>query len=61
MGEIVIAEHGGRPLPVRETECGLPEASSMIVIVPVLVPVVDGVNVTLIIHVSPGLSVAAQV
>jgi hypothetical protein len=42
-GEAALA-----PVPVRLTVCGLPEALSVTVIAPVLVPVAVGVNVTLI-------------
>ena len=40
-------------MPVKPIVCGLPVASSAILIVAVRVPVALGVNVTLIVHVPP--------
>lgn len=49
------------PVPVRPTTCGLPAALSVIVIVPVCVPVAVGVKVTLIEQFAPAASEAPQV
>src|SRR5207302_5400425 len=49
------------PEPVRLTVCGLPEALSVIVIAPVLVPVAVGVNVTLIVQFAPAPTEVPQV
>jgi hypothetical protein len=49
------------PVPVRPTTCGLPAALSVIVIVPVCVPVAVGVKVTLIEQFAPAASDAPQV
>jgi len=46
------------PLPDKLTVCGLPVALSVIDSVPVLVPVVVGVKVTLIVQLAPVLSLA---
>ena len=40
------------PVPVNATVCGLPDASSLIVSVPVIVPDAFGVNVTLIVQLA---------
>jgi len=49
------------PVPVRLTMCGLPEALSVIVIVPFCVPVAVGVNVTLMVHCPLAATEAPQV
>ena len=49
------------PVPVRFTVWGLPLALSVMVIVPVCVPVAVGVNLTLIEQFAPAASVAPQV
>jgi hypothetical protein len=49
------------PLPLRERMCGLPQASSMIVIVAVRFPTAAGVNVTVIVHFAPTASDVLQV
>ena len=49
------------PMPVRLTECGLPLALSVTVIVPVRVPVAVGVNVTLIEQLALAAKVLPQV
>jgi hypothetical protein len=41
------------PVPVRLTVCGLPAMLSLMLTVPVSVPVVKGVNVTPIVQVAP--------
>ena len=64
LGEIALtvgAELVPVPLPVRFTVCGLLLASSAMVIVPVRVPVVVGVKVTLIVQFAPAAKVAPQV
>lgn len=51
----VVVAGGGPddvPVPVNVTTCGLPPALSVIVIAPLLVPVVVGVNVTLIVQLA---------
>ena len=52
---------GATPVPVRLTVCGLPVASSVTVIVPGLLPVAVGVNVTLMEHFAPAATEAPQV
>lgn len=49
------------PVPVRFTVWGLPFALSVMVIVPVCVPVAVGVNLTLIEQLAPAASEAPQV
>jgi hypothetical protein len=49
------------PVPLREIDCGLPEALSVIMIVPVRVPAAVGVNVTLIVQLAFTLIEAPQV
>ena len=49
------------PVPLRETICGLPEALSVNVSVPVVVPFDCGVKVTETVHAAPTASVARQV
>src|SRR5437667_6973514 len=64
LGEIALTVGAGLvpvPLPVRFTVCGLLLASSAMVIVPVRVPVVVGVKVTLIVQFAPAANVAPQV
>ena len=50
----------GVPCPVRETLWGLPAASSVMVIAAVLVPVLEGVNVTDRVQFAPAAKVPAQ-
>ena len=52
---------GAVPVPVRETICGLPGASSVMVIAPVLVPRAVGAKVTLIVQLAPAATEPAQV
>src|SRR5437868_12742079 len=49
------------PVPVSGTVCGLPLASSVIVIAPVRVPVAVGVKVTVMVHVPLAATVAQHV
>ena len=49
------------PVPVRETDCGLPLALSVIVREPVRVPVVVGANVALMEQLAPALTLPPQV
>jgi hypothetical protein len=51
---------GSAPVPLRATVCGLFEALSVIVRVPVRVPTWVGVNVTLIMQLSPAAKVLPQ-
>ena len=48
------------PVPLRLTVWGLPATLSLMLIVPVSVPVVAGVNVTLIVHVAPDTTEVPQ-
>ena len=48
------------PLPVREIACGLPVALLVMVIEPVLLATVVGVNVTLIVQLNPEPRLAPQ-
>ncbi len=48
------------PVPVRLTVCGLPATLSTTLIVPVVVPVAAGVNVTLIVQAAPDVSEVPQ-
>ena len=48
------------PVPVRLMRCGLPDALSVIVTVPVRVPVVVGLNVTLIVQFPPAATELPQ-
>ena len=50
VGAKVTPGTAATPVPVRFTTCGLPGALSVIVIVPVCVPVAVGVNVTLMVQ-----------
>jgi len=52
---------GVTAVPLRETVCGLPAALSVIVTVPVTLPVVLGTSVTLMAQFAPAASVAPQV
>ena len=45
------------PVPLNETECGLPGAVSVIVTEPERLPVAVGVNLTLTVQLAPALSV----
>ena len=49
------------PVPASSITCGLVEALSMIVIVPVVVPFVVGENVALMVQVAPGATLAPHV
>jgi hypothetical protein len=51
---------GAIPVPVRATVCGLPVALSVTVIVPPWLPVVVGVNVTLMMQLPPAATEAPQ-
>ena len=51
---VLERETGGQPFPVKPIVCGLSEALSEIVIAPVRVPSIVGVNVILILHFFPG-------
>jgi hypothetical protein len=59
VGERLTA--GATPVPVRLTACGLPLALSAMLIAPVRVPVVVGVNVTLIVQTAPPATDVPQV
>ena len=52
---------GTEPVPLRATVCGLPEALSIMLRVPVLVPVAAGMKVTAIAQPAPALTVVPQV
>jgi hypothetical protein len=52
---------GKTPVPLRLIVCGLPAPDDVIVIAPVRVPVVVGVNVTVIVQVLFCANVAVQV
>ncbi len=58
VGERLTA--GAVPVPVRLTICGLPLASSVTVIAPLLVPVAVGVKVTLIAQFPPAATELPQ-
>src|SRR6266852_1451084 len=49
------------PVPVRLTVCGLPLASSLMVMLPVRVPVAVGVKVTLMLQLAPAATALPQV
>jgi hypothetical protein len=49
------------PVPVRLTDCGLPEALSVMLRVPVRVPDAVGVNVTLMVQLAPAATELPQV
>ena len=49
------------PVPLRETVCGLPTAVSLTLIAAVRVPVVVGLNVTMIVQLAVGASEVPQV
>ena len=51
---------GVSPVPLRETDCGLPLALSLMVTPPVALPLVCGVKVTLIVQLAPLASEAGQ-
>ena len=51
---------GDAPIPLRETVCGLPAASSVTETVPVALPAALGVKVTLIVQELVGASVEPQ-
>jgi hypothetical protein len=51
---------GDAPIPLRETVCGLPAASSVTESVPVALPAALGVKVTLIVQEPVGASVEPQ-
>src|SRR6202171_938894 len=52
----VNPKSGGVVVPVSDTVCGLPVALSMMVKVPMRVPAIVGVNVTLIMQLAPAAS-----
>jgi hypothetical protein len=52
---------GATPVPVKVTICGEFEAVSLTVITPEMLPVAEGLNVTLIVHVAPALRLLPQV
>ncbi len=52
---------GAVPVPVRLTVCGLPEALSVMLKVPVRVPDAVGVNVTLMVQLAPAATEPPQV
>jgi len=60
VGVALPAAGAATPVPDRLTLCGPPGASSIIDSVPVMLPVVLGVNVTTIEQVAPGASVVPQ-
>src|SRR5260370_9051623 len=49
------------PIPVRLTDCGLPEALSVMLRVPVRLPDAVGVNVTLMVQLAPAATELPQV
>ena len=49
------------PVPVRLTDCGLPEALSVMLKVPVRIPEAVGVNVTLMVQLAPAATELPQV
>ena len=51
---------GVRPVPPRETDCGLPLASSVMETAPLALPLLWGVKVTLIVQPAPPASEAGQ-
>src|SRR5258708_9997162 len=51
----------GEPVPVRLTDCGLPEALSVMLRVPVRLPDAVGVNVTLMVQFAPAATELPQV
>ncbi len=55
-----LAAAGALPVPVKDTVCGLPLASSVIVMAPVRVPVAVGVKVTLIVQLAPAATELPQ-
>jgi hypothetical protein len=61
LGEAEIEKSGGTKFPSRDTVRGLPAALSLIVTVPLRVPVAVGVKVTLTAQLSPGASVAGGI
>jgi hypothetical protein len=64
VGESVTAElpvTEAAPVPLNATVCGEPAALSVIVSVPVRVPVAAGVNVTEIVHAAPAAMLVPQV
>jgi hypothetical protein len=48
------------PVPLSDTECGLPVAESVMVMAPVRVPVADGVKVTEMLQLAPALRLLGQ-
>lgn len=51
---------GPRPVPLRLTICGLSEALSVSVTIPVKVPLLAGEKIALMVHVEPGFRVAGE-
>jgi hypothetical protein len=61
LGETEIEKSGGTKFPSTDTVCGLPTALSLIVTIPLRVPVAVGVKVTLKAQLTPGASAAGSV
>lgn len=65
MAEVEEPEGGANekswPVPLRATLCGLSEALSEMLRVPVLVPPATGLNVTEIVQLAPALTLLPQV
>lgn len=51
---------GVRPVPLRETDCGLPLALSVMETAPLALPLLCGVKVTLITQLALGANVPPQ-
>ena len=51
---------GARPVPLSVMDCGLPPALSVMETVPLALPLLCGVNVTLIAQLAPPASDAGQ-
>src|SRR3989454_8864570 len=49
-----MAAAGATPVPARDTDCGLPAASSVMFTVAARTPVAAGVKLTLIVQLAPG-------
>ena len=60
VGETATLGAGAKPVPLSETICGLPAASSATLSVPVRVPPAVGVNVTLIVQFAPAARLVPQ-
>jgi len=55
-----VSVTGNKPTPVKEVVCGLPAALSVTFNVPVRVPGIVGVKVTLIVQLAPAARVAGE-